>query len=863
MPGGTTRRRRARASAVLGALVLLGCTTVDSGDRSPADGYENAIAVGTIVDSAGRPVTGQRVRVEGFVPSGPFGLGCSEPCERNDADDLTDATGTYRLPLRSAYLVGEETNTDWIVSTKAASRDGVVAPARSSLEFEVNIQQQDVAALPLWTVDPVVTVDGWQVSVDTAAGRPPGLDRVAVVVTGDRDQVSRHGTSAVVDTRLLEAPVGGGAPLQVSASGASDVEVPHARGRTIYHQRASSAAVAVPLAPVPASRRATCTAHLDDGSAVDVTDRAGGCVLTDGDLGTHLSSWQRDQQRAALDPIGEDDDEGGRSTTTTELPEPPLPTEVTLALATPVDVSMVAVASGALGNLVDLSSDGTTWTPIGQAEPADDAGSQLALVSLSQPAPARFVRVRQPSGIIAAEISVWGPAPGPTSTPRLEAVPAEVPYREGGGERSDRSDGDEQLFPELQQARDGWPWIAMGTAVGLVSTLWFALWCWFRPGSTDRQRIRSRGNVRRFRWCRAVWLRTLAAIGAWPHALDVVRRVGRSAPAPAPSAPVLATGAGRLRRYLGADPGAPPVLLVHSAISGSSVLDLTPQASLVRSLQSAGRDVWLLDWDFRAAGPDVALEHLAWEVVLASQRIALECDAPEVPTIGYCLGGTIALLREAAWPSGAPLALVAPMVAGPVEGGTGGMAGLLADRRVHPLAALDERGRVPAAVVRESFHWLRPRALRTVRTWSMARRDPALAEGYAAMARWVWEHQDLPGGVLLDAVDLVRQGGFGPGWVVADEPVHLDRVRSRILVLCATRDHIVPPAQSRDLVGRTGGPVEVVEVDAGHVGMVLGLGSGGALHPAITAWLEGPSGTTGRRGRARRRRTSTRGAGPG
>jgi polyhydroxyalkanoate synthase len=178
------------------------------------------------------------------------------------------------------------------------------------------------------------------------------------------------------------------------------------------------------------------------------------------------------------------------------------------------------------------------------------------------------------------------------------------------------------------------------------------------------------------------------------------------------------------------------------------------------------------------------------------------------------------------------MVLVAPVVDTTADRAAGtGMGMVLAHPWLHPTLALDERGFVPGPLVRESFHWLRPKAIRTVRTWPAARRSPELAAGYAAMADWVWDHRDLPGGVLFDTVAMFRAGGLGA-------QTSLDTVRSSILVICATRDHIVPTASSTALTGLVAGPVEVVEVDAGHVGMLVSLGSGDVLRPALLGWLD-------------------------
>src|SRR3954447_24365901 len=96
----------------------------------------------------------------------------------------------------------------------------------------------------------------------------------------------------------------------------------------------------------------------------------------------------------------------------------------------------------------------------------------------------------------------------------------------------------------------------------------------------------------------------------------------------------------------------PPILIVHSLVSKSYVLDLMPNNSMIRFLLGEGFDVFLLDWG--VADPAEAqntledyVEDYIPEAIEATMR---EAEADEVTVIGYCFGGVLTLLLAAGHP---------------------------------------------------------------------------------------------------------------------------------------------------------------------------------------------------------------------
>jgi polyhydroxyalkanoate synthase len=372
-------------------------------------------------------------------------------------------------------------------------------------------------------------------------------------------------------------------------------------------------------------------------------------------------------------------------------------------------------------------------------------------------------------------------------------------------------------------------WTAAAVVVVLVA------W-WSIPKGTD-DRLLYPGLLRRLARgvrARAVWF-ALWLI-AWPHVVDILLRTKRMPVATTPKDEVWRDeGNDRtvLWRYARTTPPTrrEPVLLVHSLVTQPWILDLLPGRSLVEALLAEGFDVYLLDWGdvgWRQAsrGLDDYLDALR----TAEQRVLDASGARRLHVVGYCLGATVALLRLAteAHSAVASFAAVAPPVDLSVPGG---FRSTLGSRSLRPVLVLDGTSCVPAALIRESFHFLRPMALRTVWHRLRTRGDRSQARYHAAMARWTWEHRKLPGALFFDLVGLYR----------ANAPAALlDRLTVPTLLAVAAHDHIVPWASSAALATAPHAAVASVVCESGHVSMLVGAEGRRTLWPALADWLARP-----------------------
>jgi polyhydroxyalkanoate synthase subunit PhaC len=361
------------------------------------------------------------------------------------------------------------------------------------------------------------------------------------------------------------------------------------------------------------------------------------------------------------------------------------------------------------------------------------------------------------------------------------------------------------------------------------------------PSSTDHGLIACGPVGRTVRRLRSAVVRTLAAITGWPHAVDRLLGAHRTPVACTPSDVMLRLGSATISRYRGARRGE-PVLLVHSLVTRPWILDLAPGHSLAAALVDAGFDVFLLDWG--DPGPGEALlgfdDHVRL-LALAEDHVLQVTGESHVHVVGYCAGGTLALVRSAVLDDAHLGSLT--VIAAPVDcTAPGGMSRVLASRVIKPVLALDGDGCVPAAAIRETFHLLSPRALRSVWHGLRVRRDPVAWHGHSALARWVWEQRRLGGALLFDTVRMIRDNTVVE--VLRDGRSGAEaRRRARglerlpVLACVAERDHVVPPAMTLAITGVEGLRVDVLQCRGGHVSMLSGSRAGRSLWSDLATWL--------------------------
>jgi polyhydroxyalkanoate synthase len=287
----------------------------------------------------------------------------------------------------------------------------------------------------------------------------------------------------------------------------------------------------------------------------------------------------------------------------------------------------------------------------------------------------------------------------------------------------------------------------------------------------------------------------------------------------------------------------PPVLIVHSLVSRSYILDLRPGNSLVEFLTAAGLDVYMLDWgvpDELDADNDLE-RYVDFYLPRAVAAVRRESGCDEVTLMGYCLGGVLSALYAAGHEDAPVRNLI--LMATPIDfTEMGAMVAFVREGRLNPDELVDDTGNVPADVLYSGFYMQAP-------TTELAQKATLLdnlwndefVEGFQAMAQWSRDHVPFPGAMFRQlAEEFVRKNALMTGAIrVGDRKIHLTRARGNVLNAMAERDNVVPPAAVEPVMRLIGDPArrEELRLPGGHV--TFGTGRSAVKHtmPRLAEWI--------------------------
>lgn len=269
------------------------------------------------------------------------------------------------------------------------------------------------------------------------------------------------------------------------------------------------------------------------------------------------------------------------------------------------------------------------------------------------------------------------------------------------------------------------------------------------------------------------------------------------------------------------------MLFVPSLINSPAVLDLAPDNSLLRYLAGRGHAIYQIDWGAPTASDrdeDIGAHALDLVVPLARRM-----SRPPI-LVGYCLGGTIAIGAAAHLSPPALVTIASPwrFDAHPPEFRDSLEATWTGCRDLcHTL------GRMPMEVLQTGFWALDPR--RTIAKYADFGDMPADSPGYGAfllVEDWVNGGAPLPyaaGRQLIEdfyGADLPGRGD----WTIGGKRIDLGAITAPSLSVGSTTDRIVPH-------GAVPPADDMLSLDLGHVGMIVGRSAPDRLWRPLSEWL--------------------------
>lgn len=302
----------------------------------------------------------------------------------------------------------------------------------------------------------------------------------------------------------------------------------------------------------------------------------------------------------------------------------------------------------------------------------------------------------------------------------------------------------------------------------------------------------------------------------------------------------------RLLRYRPAGSGPrfeTPVLLVPSLINRHYVMDLLPGKSMAEDLVAAGHDVYCIDWgtpgdeDRYVTFDDVCDKYLG----RAIRHVARSSPRKKVHVLGYCLGGTLAVIHAAARPEHVASLL---LLAAPVSFDNDGLLSVWTRTPTFDVGTLVEGfGNVPWQLMQGAFHMLRPTLglSKTVGLFDRAANDEFL-DGFLALETWGNDNVSFPGECYRQYIEQLYRGDalMRGTFSLSGIPVRLENIECPVTCVVFEHDNIVPWESAAVLLDRISSKdKQLLKLPGGHVGAVVSKAAKKNLWPRMSAfWAE-------------------------
>ena len=297
---------------------------------------------------------------------------------------------------------------------------------------------------------------------------------------------------------------------------------------------------------------------------------------------------------------------------------------------------------------------------------------------------------------------------------------------------------------------------------------------------------------------------------------------------------IWAEGETRLLDYGGVGP---IVFFVPSLINRAYVMDLMPDASMLRWLAAQGVRPLLLDWGWPG---EAERKFTLTDYIAGRLERAIAAVPGPIILAGYCMGGLLALAAALRQPDKIKaLALLA--TPWDFQAADPGQAKSFSDLLPMLEPMMQFSGTLPIDALQTLFTMIDPFGVGE-KYRSFARQDKAStrARRFVAMEDWLADGVPLAAPVAREAI----AGWYGAnsavagGWRVAG--LKVDPVKYDGPVFCAipARDRLVPPESARPLAAAFKNAT-MIEPAAGHIGMIAGTNAREALWQPFANWLLG------------------------
>jgi len=288
---------------------------------------------------------------------------------------------------------------------------------------------------------------------------------------------------------------------------------------------------------------------------------------------------------------------------------------------------------------------------------------------------------------------------------------------------------------------------------------------------------------------------------------------------------------------------ATPLIFVFALVNRPYILDLKPGRSVVNQFVQHGFDTYLVDWgapshaDRFLTLDDYVNGYLANIVDYVRERTG----APDVNTLGYCMGGTMSAMFTALHQDRVKNLIL--LAAGIDFSTRDGLLNLWTRPEYFDVDKfVDAFGNCPAEFLQASFLLLKPvqnLIEKPINFFEKADDDEAI-DDFLTMETWLNDNISVAGEVYREFVKYLYQQNLlvQNKMPVGKRTVDLRKITCPILNIMASNDDLVPCAQSmpfNDLVSSK--DRQSILCPAGHIGLAVGSKAQREVWPQACEWL--------------------------
>ena len=285
-----------------------------------------------------------------------------------------------------------------------------------------------------------------------------------------------------------------------------------------------------------------------------------------------------------------------------------------------------------------------------------------------------------------------------------------------------------------------------------------------------------------------------------------------------------------------------PLLLVMSLVSKAYIFDLGPGQSLIEFLLKRGYDVYMIDWGVpRREDSRLKLEDYCLDFIPdCAGRMAEHSGEKDFSLLGYCMGGTLALIYAALFPDGPLKNLIC--LTTPVNFEGMGLFHTWSDRKHFDVDRIvDTLGNVPAEMMYNSFQMLRPmtRVISQIKLWDNMWNDE-FVKSHRLLERWGNDQIPFPGECFRQTTKefMWENKLYKNQLLLGGKLADLRQIRVPCLNIMGEHDDIAPFAATKEinqLIGST--DKQDIILKGGHVSLLAGRNASTRMWPVLDRWL--------------------------